>query len=1008
MIDRFLNAEKSAPAHAKMILDIILTSPSTSGAASTLPFARLVKLFQFLRRELNAQLGGPLKSVQLSGLVNFIESFNSGLRLIAGELNIQERLVLPCDCTDVQTIVKMYEASSGASAKSLARMVVSLLYPWKPVELAEDLLIPTLLLIFYNMIENKKISLFELFAQIIAGSSRAALWLLEESRLTTLTTLLMETLDAAESNFESQKICKALLQILNAAVFSEEEIKEQLRTQEIHLNIYSKIKSTNPQKILKINDGDTLTLLVDFMKSLVLGSSVQEKNLAEVLINDLSLLETRRDMLFVTKLLIPLLNAEAQIPLALHAFEPNSKKYLIEGRRVLSSMPLVPNKQSSTPPSLNTKLLSTTQKIAFETVLKNQLVLSGVTVGKFNWENIASYDTDGNAALGDTIFQKVLKNAPFAIIIAGKNGGKDCVCGVYCGQPMGDTPVEDYEYEKVYNIGFANENFMFYYEDEFTMHFSVPVYPGQSYAGHYHVLEDGTGLSFHYNGQERMFISFQAGTASYVDFNLYDMKPMDLLNKNIPTDIPADFQFKKCEFWIAKPTANVPTKTADSQLTGQLAEILCQSWHQSGNPLSLYRPTAVYMVPSEINVEKMVTMFFGGRNVGLKLHFTGEKLKNETIIGELWQFIKKEEKSHRILDLDFDVTEAMEGEKDDKKKEGGYMPSMAIFEFFEKCGGVNKIIEVILKSLTLWKNKEKAKLWFTWVNELNSFSNLPHFFSLVMKNKECIELLFQLLRGTPDELESPEKDPKKTALLADQKKWDEENQKAVRFSYKILSDVFKIDNDAKIRDFALDKQLIDRFLDRIAIISKESGRKWVEKIEAEKVEEDKSNEKVQSPKKEEDYAKKAIKKKGVGYASDNTGQNQKWNISEYHESKKNQSEQLQSLLNILETFLDFNDWKSPKRFYDLLACSALLPLIESAFRSGSLLDMSKDAELFISYLKITRLISRHKSLLPLLFELDPHYVPKQTENIYFLLNNLKELATIFKNCMTGDAQETPE
>lgn len=40
------------------------------------------------------------------------------------------------------------------------------------------------------------------------------------------------------------------------------------------------------------------------------------------------------------------------------------------------------------------------------------------------------------------------------------------------------------------------------------------------------------------------------------------------------------------------------------------------------------------------------------------------------------------------------------------------------------------------------------------MKELKSFSTLPNYFSLFMKNKECIELLFELLAGLPDEMGS--------------------------------------------------------------------------------------------------------------------------------------------------------------------------------------------------------------------------------------------------------------
>jgi len=77
--------------------------------------------------------------------------------------------------------------------------------------------------------------------------------------------------------------------------------------------------------------------------------------------------------------------------------------------------------------------------------------------------------------------------------------------------------------------------------------------------------------------------------------------------------------------------------------------------------------------------------------------------------------------------------------------------------------------------------------------ELKSFSKLPNFFGLFMKNKECVELLFSLMSGAPD-VEDDKKDKKID--------WDKEEQKAVKYNYTILGDVFKDENDNEIRAYA--------------------------------------------------------------------------------------------------------------------------------------------------------------------------------------------------------------
>lgn len=87
-----------------------------------------------------------------------------------------------------------------------------------------------------------------------------------------------------------------------------------------------------------------------------------------------------------------------------------------------------------------------------------------------------------------------------------------------------------------------------------------------------------------------------------------------------------------------------------------------------------------------------------------------------------------------------------------------------------------------------------------------------------MKNQGSFELMFQILNGLPDDISG--------SSAENEKHWENEEQNAVKIIYKILADVFRADTDMNIRQFAMDNQFIDRILDRIAIISRESKRKY--------------------------------------------------------------------------------------------------------------------------------------------------------------------------------------
>jgi len=93
-----------------------------------------------------------------------------------------------------------------------------------------------------------------------------------------------------------------------------------------------------------------------------------------------------------------------------------------------------------------------------------------------------------------------------------------------------------------------------------------------------------------------------------------------------------------------------------------------------------------------------------------------------------------------------------------------------------------------------------------------------------MKNREYVEQLFQLMAGVPDEeVQSTDKNKKS--------EWDEKETQAVQFSYKILSDVFRVGNDKSVREVAYKNGFFDMILNRIALITKEKKRVYQEELE---------------------------------------------------------------------------------------------------------------------------------------------------------------------------------
>ena len=118
---------------------------------------------------------------------------------------------------------------------------------------------------------------------------------------------------------------------------------------------------------------------------------------------------------------------------------------------------------------------------------------------------------------------------------------------------------------------------------------------------------------------------------------------------------------------------------------------------------------------------------------------------------------------------------------------------------------------------------------------------------------------------------------------------------------------------------------------------------------------------------------------------------------------KSKADQIAYIIEILSNFFGTKDCTPPQTVVDSILRSVLLPLIENAFRAGSLLDIVKFDKLYISYLRIVRVFSKVKSLSATLIEIDPRLKPQQTEPIYKLLEQTKRINKIYATCL----QTTP-
>lgn len=227
-------------------------------------------------------------------------------------------------------------------------------------------------------------------------------------------------------------------------------------------------------------------------------------------------------------------------------------------------------------------------------------------------------------------------------------------------------------------------------------------------------------------------------------------------------------------------------------------------------------------------------------------------------------------------------------------------------------------------------------------------------------------------------------------------------------NYKLLAEIFQINNDSQTRDSAVKAGFLQRILERLGSICGEKPR--VFETDAEEEEEDLPEAPKLERKESEnpEPGKPKAKRHGVGYS---TSQGQTFNVTAYLENKRARNDQTKILIDICANFFTSSDWKPGTEVRDIILESSMLPLIEAAFRNGSWLDMSKEAPLYHSYMALARGLASQESLLPCLVEIDKRYKPVQTEPIFKLMDKLNDLAKIFLSCLqsgAGAESEVPE
>ena len=120
--------------------------------------------------------------------------------------------------------------------------------------------------------------------------------------------------------------------------------------------------------------------------------------------------------------------------------------------------------------------------------------------------------------------------------------------------------------------------------------------------------------------------------------------------------------------------------------------------------LQFYRPYLIYDMPTNLKISQLKTWVLGQSGKGELVDLRdNQPIDGDKTIGQLI--------TRGVLDLQFNIQEVEKKPVDPLALSPtiSQLPQIRIFEQFEKIEGIFQIVEVIVKNLTKWKNKDKDK-----------------------------------------------------------------------------------------------------------------------------------------------------------------------------------------------------------------------------------------------------------------------------------------------------------
>lgn len=150
-----------------------------------------------------------------------------------------------------------------------------------------------------------------------------------------------------------------------------------------------------------------------------------------------------------------------------------------------------------------------------------------------------------------------------------------------------------------------------------------------------------------------------------------------------------------------------------------------------------------------------------------------------------------------------------------------YSKNQPLLKKFEEKGGIFDLIKAAKAAVNEYKSDKLKEMWSLWLNEIESFSQLPSFFFNFCQDREKEVIIYNLIEGKYDLTDSDASSPQNVRFIQN---LEELHINMVKYSYKIVSEVFEKHESADLRDQCLKNGTFERFIERIGQLSSEKKR----------------------------------------------------------------------------------------------------------------------------------------------------------------------------------------